>query len=53
MNVIVVSKDKHIQTFKSLVEVSQVMSEMRYHTIRKKKFPFEYKGYRFTKHKVR
>ena len=47
--IIVLQRDEVVETYGCLTKVCLYNPEFKYHTLKDKKFPFEYKGWRFVK----
>ena len=47
--IITLEKDGIIETWGQLTDLCFAHDEIKYETVKEKNFPFEYKGYRFTK----
>lgn len=50
--IIIQAPDLTIECYSRLTVLCREREEMRYHTLKKKKFPFTYKGWRFQKIEV-
>ena len=48
-NIIVLQKGDEIEVWGSITEICDIHSDISYHSVYNKKFPFEYKGYSFKK----
>jgi len=50
-NIITIQKDGQVQTWASLKKACKILN-LPYWTLSRKKFPFEFDGYKFTKTKI-
>lgn len=48
-NIIILEKDGKKETWGALTDICKVHSEITFGSIKDKKFPFNYKGFEFTK----